>query len=101
MVIQIGNKDDTGTETEIGEQAKAALDEYFQGFQQRNPNLYVFSAHLHMDEATPHIHIDFVPFMTGSTRGLDTRVSLKKGSGRTGFPGRDKRSDGMESVGTV
>ena len=87
LVIQIGNKDDTGAETEIGEQAKAALDEYFQGFQQRNPNLYVFSAHLHMDEATPHIHIDFVPFVTGSKRGLETRVSLKKALDAQGFRG--------------
>ena len=87
LIIQIGNKDDTGAETEIGEQAKAALDEYFQGFQERNTNLYVFSAHLHMDEATPHIHIDFVPFITGSTRGLDTRVSLKKALDAQGFRG--------------
>ena len=54
LIIQIGNRDDTSSGTEIGEQAKAALDEYFQGFRERNPNLYVFSAHLHMDEATPH-----------------------------------------------
>ena len=44
----------------------------------RNPQLRVFSAHLHMDEATLHLHIDFVPFTTGSKRGLDTRVSLKQ-----------------------
>ena len=54
LIIQIGNLDDTSSGTEIGEQAKAALDEYVQGFRERNPNLYVFSAHLHMDEATPH-----------------------------------------------
>lgn len=87
LIIQIGNRDDTGSGTEIGEQAKAALDEYYQGFQERNPNLYVFSAHLHMDEATPHIHIDFVPFTTGSKRGLDTRVSLKQALAAQGFRG--------------
>ena len=87
LIIQIGNRDDTGSGTEIGEQAKAALDEYFQGFRERNPNLYVFSAHLHMDEATPHIHIDFVPFTTGSKRGLDTRVSLKQALAAQGFRG--------------
>ena len=87
LILQIGNKDDTGSETEIGEQAKAALDEYYQGFRERNPNLYVFSAHLHMDEATPHIHIDFVPFTTGSKRGLDTRVSLKQALAAQGFRG--------------
>ncbi len=87
MIIQIGNRDDTGSGTEIGEQAKAALDEYYQGFRERNPNMYVFSAHLHMDEATPHIHIDFVPFTTGSKRGLDTRVSLKQALAAQGFRG--------------
>ena len=40
-----------------------------------------------MDEATPHIHIDFVPFTTGSSRGLDTRVSLKKALAAQGFSG--------------
>ena len=87
LIIQIGNRDDTGSGTEIGEQAKAALDEYYQGFRERNPNLHVFSAHLHMDEATPHIHIDFVPFITGSKRGLDTRVSLKQALATQGFRG--------------
>ena len=62
-------------------------DEYYQQFQKRNPNLYVFSAHLHMDEATPHLHIDFVPFTTGSKRGLDTRVSLKQALAKQGFKG--------------
>ena len=62
------------------------------GFQERNPTLRVFSAHLHMDEATPHLHIDFVPFTTGSKRGLDTRVSLKKALEALGFKG-GTRSD--------
>lgn len=56
-------------------------------FQARNPNLYVFSAHLHMDEETPHLHIDFVPYITGSKRGLDTRVSLKSALVAEGFTG--------------
>ena len=87
LILQIGNKEDTGAETEFGERAKAALNEYYRGFQARNPNLYVFSAHIHMDEATPHIHIDFVPFTTGSKRGLDTRVSLKQALAAQGFTG--------------
>ena len=87
LILQIGNREDTGAETEIGAQVRAALDEYYRGFQERNPNLYVFSAHLHMDEATPHIHIDFVPFITGSKRGLDTRVSLKQALAAQGFRG--------------
>ena len=56
-------------------------------FQERNPTLRVFSAHLHMDEATPHLHIDFVPYTTGSKRGVDTRVSLKQALSALGFKG--------------
>ena len=78
IILQVGGKGNMNADTENGELAKQVLDEYYQGFQERNPQLRVFSAHLHMDEATPHLHIDFVPFTTGSKRGLDTRVSLKQ-----------------------
>ena len=78
VIFQIGNKEDMSAIGNHAELARTILDEYYQGFQKRNPYLRVFSAHLHMDEATPHLHIDFVPFTTGSKRGLETRVSLKK-----------------------
>ena len=87
IIIQIGDKDNMGAETENGQLAKKILDDYMKGFQERNPNLYVFSAHLHMDEATPHLHIDFIPFTTGSKRGLETRVSLKAALEKQGFKG--------------
>lgn len=90
LIIQIGNKEDMAAESENGILAEKILDEYIKGFQERNPNLRVFSAHLHMDEATPHLHIDFVPFTTGSKRGLDTRVSLKQALLSQGFKGTSK-----------
>lgn len=90
LVIQIGNKDDMNATSENGQLARQMLDEYMQSFQQRNPTLRVFSAHLHMDEATPHLHIDFIPFTTGSKRGLETRVSLKKALEALGFAGGTK-----------
>jgi len=90
LIIQIGNKDDMSAASENGQLARQMLDEYMQSFQQRNPTLRVFSAHLHMDEATPHLHIDFIPFTTGSKRGLETRVSLKKALGALGFAGGTK-----------
>mgnify|MGYP002542998497 FL=1 len=90
LIIQIGNKDDMNASSENGQLAKQILDEYMQSFQQRNPTLRVFSAHLHMDEATPHLHIDFIPFTTGSKRGLETRVSLKKALEAIGFAGGTK-----------
>jgi cell division protein FtsB len=87
LILQIGNKDDMSAVGENGQLAKQVLDDYYQGFQRRNPQLRVFSAHLHMDEATPHLHIDFVPFTTDSKRGLETRVSLKQALAVQGFKG--------------
>ena len=87
IILQVGNKDDMSADSNEGRLAAVVLDEYMKAFQERNPNLRVFSAHLHMDEATPHLHIDFVPFTTGSKRGLDTRVSLKQALAAQGFTG--------------
>ena len=85
VIIQIGDKDNMGSETMEGQLAAKILDEYMKGFQERNPALRVFAAHLHMDETTPHLHVDFVPYTTGSKRGLDTRVSLKQALSALGF----------------
>ncbi len=87
VIFQIGNKDDMNAQSKEGQLSKEILTEFMEQFQSRNPNLYVFSAHLHMDEETPHLHIDFVPFIRNSKRGLDTRVSLKGALGEQGFQG--------------
>ena len=87
IIMQIGNKEDCASDSRNGIIAAKVLDEYMKDFQQRNPTLRVFSAHLHMDEATPHLHIDFVPYITESKRGVDTRVSLKQALGALGFKG--------------
>ena len=87
IILQIGDKNNMGATTKEGQMAARILDEYMKDFQRRNPTLRVFSAHLHMDEATPHLHIDFVPYTTGSKRGLDTRVSLKQALSALGFKG--------------
>ena len=87
LILQIGDEENMSAESENGQLARQILDEYYRGFQERNPNLKMFSAHLHMDESTPHLHIDFVPFTTGSKRGLDTRVSLKQALAAQGFKG--------------
>jgi len=91
IILQIGDKDNMGAKTENGQLAAKVLDKYMRDFQRRNPTLRVFSAYLHMDEATPHLHIDFVPYTTGSMRGIDTRVSLKQALSALGFKGGTRR----------
>ena len=90
VIFQIGNKDDMGVAGENAELAKTILDKFYRSFLERNPQLHVFSAHLHMDEATPHLHIDFIPFTTGSKRGLSTRVSLKQALADQGITGEGR-----------
>ena len=90
VIFQIGNKDDMSAASENGNLARAILDKFMRSFQERNPHLHVFSAHLHMDEATPHLHIDFIPYTTGSKRGLSTRVSLKQALADQGITGEGR-----------
>ena len=92
IIVQVGNRDDMGIGTPNEAVAKRILEDYLRRFEERNPNLFVFNAVLHMDEATPHLHIDFIPYTTRSTRGLDTRVSMKKALEEQGFVGSG-RSD--------
>lgn len=90
VIFQIGNLDDCGCGTEGGERAAAALKAFAESFQEQNPHLRVFNMVLHMDEATPHLHVDFVPFATGQTRGLSTRVSMKQALLQQGFKGQGR-----------
>ena len=91
VIFQIGNREDMAVGTTEGDLAVKVLDEYVKNFQQRNPTLHVFSCYLHQDEATPHLHIDFVPYVTGwEGKGMDTRVSLKQALKSLGFQGGNK-----------
>ncbi len=87
-VVQIGNMQDSGVGTEQGNIAKNILNEYMQEFQARNPNLYVFNAVMHLDEATPHLHIDYIPLADGYQRGLAVRNSLDRALKQQGVEGK-------------
>ena len=91
VIFQIGNREDMAVGTAEGNLAVKVLDEYVKDFQKRNPTLRVFSCYLHQDEATPHLHIDFVPYVTNwKGKGMDTRVSLKQALKSLGFQGGNK-----------
>ena len=85
VVVQFGDAESCGSKSGNRELAKEMLDEYMKSFEERNPNMKVFNAVLHLDEATPHLHIDFVPICTNQTRGLSTRVSLKRALAEQGI----------------
>jgi hypothetical protein len=90
-IFQIGNLTDCGCGSHGGERAAEALKEFAASFQERNPHLRVFNMVLHMDEATPHLHVDFVPVATEQSRGLSTRVSMKQALKQQGFEGLGRK----------
>ena len=94
VLFQVGNRDDTGVDSEMCKEAAAVLEEYARSFEERNPNLKLFNAVIHMDESTPHLHLDFVPVTDEKRKnGMRVRNSLtgalrqqgceSKGIGRT------------------
>lgn len=90
VIFQIGNNEDTRCGTPEAELTTKALTEFVQSFQKRNPQLKVFNAVIHLDEETPHVHLDFVPFVTGQKRGLSTRNSLSGALEQQGYKGEGK-----------
>ena len=83
-VVQWGSKDDFQT-PQMRERAKEALVKYVEGFEERNPNLKLIGAYIHMDETSPHLHLDYVPVATGYSRGLEKRNSLDRAMKQMGF----------------
>lgn len=83
-IVQIGKKEDSGYGTEDFELVADCLKEYMAGFQKRNPNFYVFNAVLHMDEATPHLHIDYIP-VGHYKRGQDTQNGIAQALKEMGY----------------
>ena len=83
-LVQIGTKDDTGVSSADAKIAVACLREYMENFQERNPNFHVFNAVMHLDEATPHLHIDYIP-IGHFEKGLDTRNAMAKALEEMGY----------------
>ena len=90
VIVQIGNKDDTGVGSSAAEVATWVLKDYVKMFQLRNPQLYVIGAYIHLDEETPHLHLNFVPWVSGCKRGLETKTSLKAALATRGFASEGK-----------
>jgi hypothetical protein len=83
-VVQVGKMEDSGYGTEDFQPVADCLKEYMAGFQERNPNFYVFNAVLHMDEATPHLHIDYIS-VGHYKRGQDTQNGIAQALKEMGY----------------
>ncbi|WP_294412492.1 plasmid recombination protein [uncultured Ruminococcus sp.] len=87
-IFQVGNRDDTGVDSDMCQEAAAVLEEYARSFEERNPHLKLFNAVIHMDESTPHLHIDFVPVCDEKRKnGMRVRNSLTGALRQQGLTG--------------
>ncbi|MBQ8826116.1 MAG: plasmid recombination protein, partial [Oscillospiraceae bacterium] len=85
IIVQFGDINDCGVGSENWNTAKNMLNEYMQEFEKRNPNLKVFNAVMHLDESTPHLHIDFVPVARRNKKGLSVKNSMSGALREQGF----------------
>lgn len=86
-IVQIGDKESAGilTNPKNARIVTECLQEYAEGFQERNPYLYLFNAILHLDEHTPHLHLDTIPFAEGYKKGMERRLSIAKALEAMGY----------------
>ena len=91
-VVQVGNKQDMEVPGNR-EKAIEILDQYAKNFQKHNPNLHVFNMVMHLDEATPHLHIDYIPIARGYKQGLQIRNSLDKALKEQGIDGKANKKE--------
>lgn len=93
--VGIGTMHDTGyaANPEAAKNAEQCLQEFINGnselgipsFQERNPNFYLFNAVIHCDEATPHLHYDFIPFADGYKQGMTRQQGIAKALEQMGY----------------
>lgn len=92
FIVQVGNIDDYRTENDKGEPtgnseadvkrnkelANEILLEYYKSFKKRNPQLMIYNAVIHNDEASPHLHLNVIPVAEGYKQGMKRRPSFNK-----------------------
>lgn len=93
-VIQIGNKTNMSlherSHSKSVKKAKEALSEIVENWEKENPNLYLFNATLHLDETTPHLHLNWIPVASGYKTGMTKRNSLEKALAQQGSIAKGK-----------
>lgn len=97
LIVQLGSmedywdKDRKERKEKLWKWSKEQLEEWFKGFKERNSNMVPYNAVIHMDEQTPHLHLNVVPIGSGYKRGLEKQVSMTKALKEQGFDDKDTR----------
>ena len=88
MIVQVGGMNDNiPLETH-----KAILREFYNAFCEKNSSFECIGAYLHLDEATPHLHLDYIPVATGYKNGMSKQNGLVKALGQMGYTKEGKQT---------
>ena len=93
FIVQVGNKNDYDHDenretSQTWQTSKKILENYFENFQKRNPNLIAYNAVIHMDEeGAPHMHLNVVPVAhdLNAKQGVKVKPVLNKALAEEGF----------------
>lgn len=95
MIIGIGNIQDNPEFKANGSKAEVVnkiIKEYIDGFQERNPNAFLYHSARHNDEeGVVHGHLSLIWFADGFTKGMSRQVSQKKALEQMGFVSDTKK----------
>lgn len=81
FIVQVGNQNDQPDLKKCEE----ILEDFHKMMQKDYPNMAIFNSVVHVDESTPHLHLDFIPIGEGYKKGLEKRVSMQKALQNLGF----------------
>lgn len=81
FIVQVGNQNDQPNQ----KKCEAILEDFHKMMQKDYPNMAIFNSVIHVDESTPHLHLDFIPIGEGYKKGLEKRVSMQKALQNLGF----------------
>lgn len=81
FIVQVGNQNDQPDQKKCEE----ILEDFHKMMQKDYPNMAIFNSVIHVDESTPHLHLDFIPIGEGYKKGLEKRVSMQKALQNLGF----------------
>lgn len=81
FIAQVGNRGDQPDQKKCVE----ILEDFHKMMQKDYPNMAIFNSVIHVDESTPHLHLDFIPIGEGYKKGLEKRVSMQKALQNLGF----------------
>lgn len=81
FIVQVGNQNNQPNQ----KKCEAILEDFHKMMQKDYPNMAIFNSVVHVDESTPHLHLDFIPIGEGYKKGLEKRVSMQKALQNLGF----------------